>query len=33
MIVPTVDEDEEGMDVKDRLAGLEGAPMRVNKRQ
>lgn len=28
MIVPTVDEDEENTDVKDRLAGLEGAPSR-----
>ena len=28
MIVPTVDEDEEQTDVKDRLAGLEGAPSR-----
>jgi hypothetical protein len=30
MIVPTVDEDEEKMDLRDRLAGLEGAPARGN---
>lgn len=30
MIVPAVDEDEEQLDLRDRLAGLEGAPQRAN---
>lgn len=30
MIVPSVDEDEEQLDLRDRLAGLEGAPVRIN---
>jgi hypothetical protein len=30
MIIPTVNEDEESLDLKDRLAGLEGAPRRAN---
>jgi hypothetical protein len=30
MIVPSVDEDEEQLDLRDRLSGLEGAPVRAS---
>ena len=30
MIVPSVDEEEDAMDLRARLAGLEGAPVRAN---
>ena len=30
MIVPSVDKDEENLDPRDRVAGLEGGPVWVN---
>jgi len=30
MIVPSVDEEEDAMDLRERLAGLEGTPVRAN---